>query len=228
MEKLKGSIDAAMNKLKATSGAIQKVIRENTQFIQAEANLTKESLEGIQAFKEYAKTEKFSLGAAFESIASAMEAIENARKEKTDALKAKFLTPLNEIAEKYKGLLTEISEAEKAKKNLDAAQKELEKKKQAAAQGKGKPGEVEAAESKLKAAQEKYDKEEKEAKESTMKFNTEKIKKVQESLTNLIEEQKKFYQNALEKLNSALDSVNKIDVKDAEKISEPEAAPEDN
>jgi chromosome segregation ATPase len=228
LNKIKGSIDSAMNKLKATSGAIQKVIKENTQFLQAENNLSKESLEGIQAFKEYAQTEKFSLGAAFESLANAMESIENARKAKTEALKAKFIGPLNEISEKYKALLIEISEADKAKKALEAAQKDLEKKKQAAAQGKGKPGEVEAAEAKLKAAQEKFEKEEGEAKAETVKFNSEKIKKIQDSLTHLIEEQKKFYQGALDKLNAAMDAVKNIDIKDAEKIVEPDHAAPSN
>jgi DNA repair exonuclease SbcCD ATPase subunit len=220
LNKLKSSLDGALNKLKAMNNAINQVIKENNQFLHAELALGKEAGEGINALKTYAQSEGLSLGEAFQNIAGAMEAIETSRKEKVDALKNKFIGPLNEILEKYKILTSEIQESEKAKKALESAQKDLEKKKSAASQGKGKPGDVENAEAKLKAAEEKYQKEESEAKAETVKFNTEKIQKFQQALNSLIEEQKKFYQAAIEKLDGALDSVKKIDIHDAEKITE--------
>ena len=118
-------IDNISNTLSIATDHVQSVIKENKQYLEAELEVVKESKEGIEALKNYARVETPSLEAAILSLASTFEKIEEARKDKVDDLIAKFIQPLEEIVDELDSFKKEAKDAERAMSELEKAEKHL-------------------------------------------------------------------------------------------------------
>ncbi len=212
--KLKGVVSSIAGAFGVAENAINKMIKENNQYLNAELNVAKESKEGIDSLKAYGDTETPSLKDALNSLAATYEAIEEARKEKVTQLQDNFIKPLNELLLGFKALNTEMKEKDSADKALEKAQNQLEK-----AKGKAperlKPGEVEKAESAVKEAESKALKEDANAKAASEAFGTKKIETLKIVLQKLIDAEKAFHEKALDAITSVKEKAKAIKVEEA-------------
>ena len=195
-DKLKGVVSSISGAFGITEDAIKKVIKETTQYFNADLNVSKESKEGIASLKAYGDLETPSLKEALNSAVAAYEIIEKARSEKVEKLQENFIKPLNDLILNLKALNTKLKEAEAAKKDLEKAQKQLEKV-QAKSEEKLKPGELDNAEDAVKEADSKAKKEETEAKTATDAFGKAKVEILKQILQKLVENEKTFHEKSL-------------------------------
>ncbi len=212
--KLKGVVSSIAGAFGVAENAINKMIKENNQYLNAELNVAKESKEGIDSLKAYGDTETPSLKEALTSLAATYEAIEAARTQKVVQLQENFIRPLTELLVGFKNLNTEIKQAESAKKDLEKAQKSLEKTKSKAPE-KLKPGEAEKAEGAVKEAELKAQKEDTEAKAASEAFGTKKIEILKTVLQKLVDIEKAFHEKALSAITSVKEKATAIKVEEA-------------
>jgi hypothetical protein len=211
MDKLKGSFNIVAEKLGKTNAQLALVIKENTDFLDAQSKLVKESTEAIESLKNYAANETPAIKDAFNSVSDALENIEKNRDALVAQMKDQFLKPMNGLIEGWKKLQVEIKEDNAAQGNKEKAKKDLEKSKAKPAE-KLKPGEIEQAEAKLKSASEKADKEHDDVVKETATFGESKVKTLKSSLDKLVELQKDFYQKALALIEAPKSKVDAINV----------------
>ena len=210
-------IGSISDKLNLSGSAIANVIKENTQYLNAELGVTKESQEGINALKNYAAIETPSLEAAINALAETLENIEKAREEKVNQLQEKYIGPLKEIVTEAKIRNTELKEAKAAKKALDKAESKLTKL-EAKPKEKLKAGQIDEAKAAVTAAQEAYEKEEAEAKAANEAFNKKKLESMQAILKNLADIEKSFHEKALELMGVVKEKAEAIKVEEEYKI----------
>jgi hypothetical protein len=116
-----------------------------------------------------------------------------------------------------KKLQTEQSEAEKAAKELEKAEKSLNKTKSKPKE-KLKPNEVELAESKLKAAKEKAMKEEKDVKLATEEFNKNKLETMQNVLKKIVDIEKSYHEKILLSIEKLKEKAEIIKIEEESKL----------
>lgn len=215
MDKVKDSINTAVSginsKFQSLTGEIAKIIKENNEMLNANLRLSKESNEAIMSLKTYSQKESASFQEALLGVSNALETIEKNRQEMVAKLQAEYIAPLNNLMEQWKSLQTTLSAAEKAEKDLDSKQKDLEKKKAKPAE-KVKPGEIEEAESKVQSALTTNQSAKDEAALATAKFNELKVNTLKNSFHALASIEQDFYKSSAKLLGESDAKVNAIDV----------------
>ena len=210
-------LDNVSNAMGITSNRISEIIKESNRYINAEENISKEIKQTVTALKSYAETETPSLGQAITSLANTFEIIESGRLEKVKKLRDQYIAPLDELVINLKTLQTEQGEAEKAAKEQEKAEKNLNKVKNKQKE-KLKPNEIENAESKLKAAQEKSDKEENDVKVATVEFNRAKLETMQNVLKAMVDVESAYHQKILDSITGVKEKAEAINIEEESKI----------
>lgn len=205
------------NALGITSNKISDLIKESNNYIDEIETFTKEIKDVVVALKEYAETETPSLGQAVHSLASTFEIIENENMGKIKRLREEYITPLNELLINLEKLQTEQSEAQKAAKALEKAEKHLSKV-QSKPKEKLKPNEVQTAETELKSAKEKLAKEENDVKVATEEFNKEKLETMQKVLKSMVDIETVFHKKILDSIAPVKEKAEAIKVEEESKI----------
>ncbi|MGV9172046.1 MAG: hypothetical protein ACOC35_05720 [Promethearchaeia archaeon] len=113
---LNNIVDTISSAMGIATNKIEEIIDENKDYLEVEKNLAKEHKEGIEALKKYANVETPSLKEAMSSLAGMYENVAQARKEKVEELQKRFITPMNELLEKFKTKKKELEEAERPKR----------------------------------------------------------------------------------------------------------------
>jgi hypothetical protein len=116
-----------------------------------------------------------------------------------------------------KKLQTEQTEAEKAAKELEKAEKYLSKTKSKPKE-KLKPNELDLAESKLKAAKEKATKEENDVKLATEDFNKVKLETMQNVLKKIVETETIYHEKVLLSMKNVKEKAETIKIEEESKI----------
>jgi len=210
-------MDNLTNALGITSNKISELIKGSNQYINAVENVTKEIKKTVVALKDYAETETPSLGQAIGSLASTFEIIENENTEKIKRLREEYIAPLNGLLINLQKLQTEQGEAQKATKELEKAEKHLNKV-QSKPKEKLKPNEIQKAETELKAAKEKAAKEESDVKVVTEEFNKEKLETMQKVLNNMVDIETIFHKKILDSVATVKVKAEAIKVDEESKI----------
>ena len=213
-KKMIGSIS---DKLKISGNAINDVIKENTQYLNAELRVSTEAQKGINALKTYAAIETPSLEEAINALVKTLENIEKTREEKVKQLQEKYLGPLNDVVAEAKIRNAELKEAEIAKKALDKAESKLAKL-DAKPKEKLKPGQKDDAKADLKVAQETYEREETEAKAANEAFNKKKLESIKAILKNIADIERTYHENALKLMGVVKEKAEAIKVEEESKI----------
>jgi hypothetical protein len=212
-DKIKEKFNEVSSKMGAVNSELAKVVKENHEMLDANASLSKESLEGIQIMKDYASKETPAIKDAFISISEGLESIEINRDKMVGQLREQFLAPIQQLLEEWKSIQQEIKEDNTAAKKLDSVKKDNEKVKSKPA-NKKKPGADEQSASKLQDANQKAGKEHNDVIEATAKFNENKITVLKDALTVLVDLQKDFYQTALDAIDQCKAKVEAIDIQE--------------
>ncbi|MEJ2294374.1 MAG: hypothetical protein P8Y23_06345 [Candidatus Lokiarchaeota archaeon] len=137
--------------------------------------------------------------------------------EKTKRLREEYITPLNNLLLNLEKLQTEQSEAQKATKALEKAEKHLSKVK-SKPQEKLKPNEVQTAETELKNAKENLTKEENDVKVATEEFNKDKLETMQKVLKNMVDIETVFHKKILDSITGVKVKAEAIKVDEESKI----------
>ncbi|TFG06530.1 MAG: hypothetical protein EU539_07390 [Promethearchaeota archaeon] len=198
-DKLKDVVGGITDALSSSATAIEEVIKENKQYLDSILKMVKESTEGVNALRNYAETEAPALKGPISKLAETYESLEQARKEKTEKLKANFITPLEELLVIYKELRKEVKEVDAAKKDLEKAEKKFEKERSKPEEKKD-ADKLEAAKLHYEAAKKELEVQEKEADAATKKFEAEKSKTLKNVLDNIIKTEKNFHESMLQKI----------------------------
>jgi len=214
-DKLSSMVDSFTDLLHITGDGIQKIIKENKQFLDSELEALEESEEGIQTLKEYALNETPSLKKAVESLATLFSKIMAERSKRIDGLRYKFITPLEELLVVKEKKSEELKEAEKAKKNLEKARKSLQKEK-SKPEEKKKPEKLQAAEQAYQQAERNYNKEESEAGVAKVTFNKERIRVFKDILSNIVNIEETYHKNILDEIPDLKAKINAITEEEAE------------
>ena len=200
-----------------TSNKISELIKESNQYINAVENVTKEIKKTIAALKGYAESETPSLGQAVGSLASTFEIIDKESTEKVKRLREEYIAPLNDLLISLQKLQTEQSEAQKAAKGLEKAEKHLSKVKSKPKE-KLKPNEIQIAETELTTAKEKATKEESDVKVATEEFNKVKLETMQKVLKNMVDIETIFHKKILDSVATVKVKAEAIKIDEESKI----------
>ncbi|MHA1273995.1 MAG: BAR domain-containing protein [Promethearchaeota archaeon] len=219
MYRFKKLIDTVRSALDETSQKIKNVIKENEQYINAIERVSKEFKEGINALKTYASIETPSLESAINALGDLFAKIEEARAERVQKLREKYIQPFKDLIVEAQKLSEEIKERDKARKELEKAKKNLEKEK--AKEAKGKPADIAGAEAAVKEAEKVLAKEEAEAKEAAENFNKSKFQKIQNIINALTEIEKEYHEKILKFLETVKQKAAAINIEEA-KVEIPE------
>ena len=210
-------MDNLTNVLGMTSNKISELIKGSNQYINGVENVTREIKKTVAALKSYAETETPSLGQAVNSLASTFEIIETESTEKVKRLREEYITPLNDLLIGLKKLQTEQDEAQKATKQVEKAEKHLNKV-QSKPKEKLKPNEIQTAETELKTAKTNATKEENDVKVATEKFNKEKLETMQTLLKNMVDIETIFHKKILDSVATVKVKAEAIKVVEESKI----------
>jgi hypothetical protein len=161
--------------------------------------VVKESEEGISSLRTYAETEAPKLKAAIDKLAETYETLEQARKEKTETLKAEFIAPLEDLLVSFKERQKELKDVENAKKEVEKAEKKYDKENVKPAEKKD-PAKLDAAKAQLDAAKKNLAVQEKESDAANKKFEAEKTETLKKVLDNIVSVEKKFHESMLKKI----------------------------
>lgn len=219
-DKIVGVFDDIVDLFKVSRSAIEKVVKKNEDYIDAELKVVKKSEEGIAALKEFAKTETHAMNDAISSLAETYETLENARRDKVDKLKWKFLKPLKELVLSFDNKERELKEAKKAEKRMNKAKNKLEKEK-------AKPEEekdeirLNSIEADYEDALKDYQREENEADIAISEFRKEKLETLKRVLINIVEIQKEFHETMINKIKKLEDMTSAINIGDTFTSQEP-------
>ena len=210
-------MDNLTNALGITSNKISELIKGSNQYINAEENVTREIKKTVAALKGYAETETPSLEQAVNSLASTFEIIEKESTEKIKRLREEYIAPLNDLLIGLQKLQTEQSEAEKAARELEKAEKHLNKV-QSKPKEKLKPNEIQTAETGLKTAKQNAIKEQADVKVATEEFNKIKLEKMQLLLKNMVDIQTICHKKILDSVATVKVKADAIKVEEESKI----------
>jgi len=210
-------MDNLTNALGITSNKISELIKGSNQYINSVENVTKEIKKTVAALKGYAETETPSLGQAVGSLASTFEIIEKENTEKVKRLREEYIAPLNDLLIGLQKLQTEQDEAQKATRELEKAEKHLNKV-QSKPKEKLKPNEIQTAETELKAAKDKAAKEEGDVKVATEDFNKVKLESMQTILKNMVDIETVFHKKILDSVATVKVKADAIKVEEESKI----------
>ena len=210
-------VSGLSDKLTTSSNAIKEIIKESNQYLEAELNVAKESTEAILALQSYAEKETPSLEAAITALATTLEGIENARKDKVKELKENFIAPLETLLDGFIKRQTEIREAEDAKKALDKAENKLNKL-SSKPKEKLKPGQLDQAKTVVKEAKATVEKEEEEVKKANESFAKQKLEIMQQVLTSLHDIEKAYHEKTVELFGDVIEKAKEIKVEEEAKI----------
>jgi len=194
---IKNLIENISNALGLTSSALEELIKENKKYLEVELDLAEKHDDAINALKEYSNVEDPSLSEALETLATAYKDIELARKERVKQLEVSFINPLQELLEELLIKKNEIKEAEKAKDDLEKAQKKFDKE-QNKTEDKINLEKLEQAKAVLTAAKKKFEREDTKAQKTIETFKNKRITILKEILEKISEIEKDFYQKAIE------------------------------
>jgi len=219
IEKISNFLDNILEFLNLSQNAIENVVVENRDYINAEMNVVKKSEKGIDALKEFAKTEEPSLSDALSTLAETYEALENARREKVEKLNLQFIKPLEDLLVSFKTKERELDEAGKAEKKLDKVKRKLEKE-NAKPEDKKDPVGLNVLKKKHEDALKDYEREENQAKIAIDAFKKEKMETIKKILVDIVEIQKDFHQKMINKIENLEQKTTAINVGDV--VSSPE------
>jgi len=210
-------MDNLTDALGMTTNKISELIKDSTQYINAEERVTREIKKTVAALKGYADTETPSLGEAIGSLASTFEIIEKESTEKVKRLREEYIAPLNELLVGLKKLQTEQDEAQKATRVLEKAEKQLNKV-QSKPKEKLKPNEIQNAETELSSAKDKVTKEENDVKVATEEFNKTKLETIQTILKNMVDIETVYHKKILDSVATVKVKAEAIKVDEEAKI----------
>lgn len=211
-------MDNISNALGLTTNKISELVKESNRYIASEEDVTKDINKTVTALQSYADVETPSLGDAISSLANTFEIIENGRKEKVAKLKEQYIAPMNELLTHLKVLQTEQEESAKAAKDVEKAEKSLNKAKSKPKE-KLKPGEIENAETALKTAQKKAEKEENDVRTATEDFNKVKLETMQKILHDMVEIEKSYHENILSSISELKQKAEAINIEEESKVT---------
>ncbi|TXT60732.1 MAG: BAR domain protein [Promethearchaeota archaeon] len=201
------------NAFSLRKNAIEKVIDENRDYLDALLKVSEESEEGINALKEYAETETPSLKDAVHSLARTYEIMEQGRRDRVKKLKNKFIIPMEELLTGLEQREKELKESTKAEKKMNKLKEKLEKQK-GKPEEKKNPEKIEKLEQEVKEAEQNYEKEKKEAKIANETFNTEKLETIQSIIRTISEVESEYHQAVLNSLDKVKQKAEAIDTKE--------------
>jgi len=210
-------MDNLTDALGMTTNKISELIKDSTQYINAEERVTREIKKTVAALKGYADTETPSLGQAVGSLASTFEIIEKESTEKVKRLREEYIAPLNDLLVGLKKLQTEQDEAQKATRVLEKAEKQLSKV-QSKPKEKLKPNEIQNAETELSSAKDKVAKEENDVKVATEEFNKTKLETIQTILKNMVDIETIYHKKILDSVATVKVKAEAIKVDEEAKI----------
>ena len=210
-------MDNLTDALGMTTNKISELIKDSTQYINAEERVTREIKKTVAALKGYADTETPSLGQAVGSLASTFEIIEKESTEKVKRLREEYIAPLNDLLVGLKKLQTEQDQAQKATRVLEKAEKQLSKV-QSKPKEKLKPNEMQNADTELSSAKDKAAKEENDVKVATEEFNKTKLETMQTILKNMVDIETVYHKKILDSVATVKVKAEAIKVDEEAKI----------
>lgn len=205
---------------KRHANGIKNIIKENGQYLNAELDVVKESKEGIQALKDYANIETPSLEDAINTLANTFQNIENARQDKVNNLREKFIGPLEELLEGFDAKQKEIREAADAKKDVEKAKNAVEK--QHMKRIKGRLDHLDRAKADLADAIDRSRKEQEDVQIATNQFNRKKLETLQIILKNLVDVERIYHTKVMELLGSVEQKAEAIKIEEECAVEIPE------
>ena len=217
-DKLKSVVGTIADTVSRSSSFVEEVIKENKQYINSFSRVVIESEEGINSLRKYAEIETPALKTVVSTLANIYETLEEARKEKIAKLQANFITPLEELLVAFKKRQEELKTVEKAKKELDKAEKKYEKEKSKPEEKKD-ADKIELAKELYENAKKDFEREDKEAEVANKKFDIEKSETFKKILNNIVNIEKDFHENMLQKIKT-LEKNTTTNVKGAVKKTE--------
>lgn len=218
-EKISDIVDAISDAFNMSSNAIEKVIKENKEYLEAELEFADESQEGVEALENYAENETPGLQEIITNLAETYKQIQNARKEKVKNLGDHFINPLNDLLEKFNIKKAELKDVEKAKKSLEKARKKFNKESYKPAE-KRNDEKLQKLKAELDEVEQEYSNEEYEAKVATQTFNRKKIDVITKVLKKIVEIQRNFFQEGLNRFLSLEKKVENLSIEEEYKASE--------
>ena len=205
---------------KRHTNGIKKIIKENSQYLNAELDIIKESKEGIQALKDYANIETPSLEDAINTLANTFQNIENARQDKVNNLREKFIAPLEELLEGFEAKQKEIKEAADAKKDVEKAKDAVEK--EHMKRIKGRLDHFDRANADLEDAIDRSRKEQEDVQIATNQFNKKKLETLKIILKNLVDVERIYHTKVMELLDSVEQKAEAIKIEEECAVEIPE------
>lgn len=211
LDKIKTSFSTIVDKLHASNTQLAKVVKDNSTVLKEESILAKKNKKAIEALEIFATQETPGLQDALTMVSSALNTIQSNREAMVEQLKFEFITPLEELINKWLAVQKAISDEAHAQSEESSAKKSLEKK-QAMPSIKLKPGELEEAAQKVELAAQNGKLKQSKVIQLTGEYNEAKIKTLKETLTTLMERYNSFHNQAVNIMGDAIDSIEKIDI----------------
>lgn len=190
---------------------LQAVIKENMEMLNAHLKVTKESKEGINAFKAYGLKESPALAEALSSLGGSLEIIEINRHAFVEQMNHEFIRPLKELIETWETFRELIKTDIKSLKTDQKIVRKLEKYKMQDP-AKLKPGFLEEKKKEAASIRESSTKKHKSMLVSYQEFNAAKSKTMKNCLGSMVERNLKFHNQALNIIDSAEILVSQIDI----------------
>ena len=181
---------------------LAKVIRENRQILEAHYNLSKETMEGVEAYKTYGKNESKDIGSIITKFANALETIEVNRQAFIEQMKFEFIQPLEKLMEEWKSLQIVIKEKKQAQEKEEKLCRKLDHLKEKP-QDKLNESEFSTAESCLDESATHHQEITKKLSAQSKSFGELKAKTLKDSLGSLLERNLKFHDQALNIIGNA-------------------------
>ncbi|UYP47554.1 hypothetical protein NEF87_003839 [Candidatus Lokiarchaeum ossiferum] len=190
---------------------LHSVIKENMEMLNAHLKVTKESKEGINAFKDYGLKESPALGEALSSLGGSLEIIEVNRQAFVEQMNHEFIRPLKELIDTWDKLRELIKKDVKSLKNDQKIVRKLEKLKMQDPT-KLKPGLLEEKEKEAASIRDASTKLHKSMLTSYQEFTAAKSKTMKSCLGSMVERNLKFHNQALNIIDNAEILVSQIDI----------------
>ena len=197
-------VDSLSDALNMGQNAIDNVISEFDDYLEAEMGVEKESKEAINALSEFSEVEKATLKQALSTLTELYVTLEEVRKEMVEKLRFHFIEPLEKLSVSLDQRKAELEEAQDARKDLQKAKKKYQKEKEkneGRPEEKKKPEKVRERKMAFEEAERKYNKEEAEAKLASERYKEEKIKTLKEIMSNIVKVQKEYHQSIIDIIN---------------------------
>ncbi|MHA1610589.1 MAG: hypothetical protein ACTSYU_00930 [Promethearchaeota archaeon] len=198
----KSKLTAIAERVIHTDLGLAKVIRENRQILAAHQRLSKETREGVEAYKKYGKKESPDIGDMITKFAESLEIIEVNRQAFIEQMKFEFLQPLEKLMAEWKNLQQVIKEDKKTQEILTKTKRRLDRLKEKP-DDKLEQGELDEAESIVEDATVHRAESAKKVSDHTLFFGELKAKTLTAGLGSLLERNLKFHDQALNIIGNA-------------------------